>query len=111
MTNLYVLMIKVVVKYSCFENLFRNKLKITIKPQTTNSQLFLMAKQFNMMEKDEFMNLFSNVVEHTPKVAEELFKRRPFRSNEEVLEHLDSVIDNLSQEEKVKEQEIYTYLK
>ena len=68
-----------------------------------------MAKQFNMMEKDEFMNLFSNVVEHTPKVAEELFKRRPFRSNEELLEHLDSVIDNLSQEEKVKEQEIYNF--
>ena len=108
MTNWYLLrsLLNVAVNLkTCLETL-----KITIKPQTTNSQLFLMAKQFNTMEKDEFMNLFSNVVEHTPKVAEELFKRRPFRSNEELLEHLDSVIDNLSQEEKVKEQEIYTYL-
>ena len=56
----------------------------------------------NKIERQEFLNLFGNVVERAPKVAEELFKLRPFSSDETFLESLAHVIDELSYEEKVR---------
>ena len=61
-----------------------------------------MSNPVNTIEKKEFLNLFENVVEHTPKVAEELFKLRPFASDATFLESLANVIEALSHEEKVR---------
>ena len=61
-----------------------------------------MSNPVNTIEKKEFLNLFENVVEHTPKVAEELFKLRPFSSDSTFLESLANVIEALSHEEKVR---------
>ena len=43
-----------------------------------------------------------NVVECTPKVAEELIKLRPFSSDQALFESLSNVIEELSFEEKVR---------
>ena len=61
-----------------------------------------MSNPVNKIERQEFLNLFENVVEHTPKVAEELFKLRPFSSDEMFLKSLANVIAELSHEEKVR---------
>ena len=61
-----------------------------------------MSNHVNKIEKKEFLNLFENVVEHTPKVAEELFKLRPFSNDSTFLEALANVIEALSHEEKVR---------
>ena len=61
-----------------------------------------MSNPVNKIERQEFLNLFENVVEHTPKVAEELFKLRPFSSDEMFLKSLANVIAELSHEEKVQ---------
>ena len=61
-----------------------------------------MSNHVNTIEKEEFLNLFENVVEHTPKVAEELFKLRPFSNDSTFLEALANVIEALSNEEKVR---------
>ena len=61
-----------------------------------------MSNPVNTIEKKEFLNLFENVVEHTPKVAEELFKLQPFSSDSTFLESLANVIEALSHEEKVR---------
>ena len=61
-----------------------------------------MSNPVNTIEKKEFLNLFENVVEHTPKVAEELFKLRPFSSDSTFLESLANVIEALSHDEKVR---------
>ena len=61
-----------------------------------------MSNHVNKIEKKEFLNLFENVVEHTPKVAEELFKLRPFSNDSTFLESLANVIEALSHEEKVR---------
>ena len=61
-----------------------------------------MSNPVNKIERQEFLTLFENVVEHTPKVAEELFKLRPFCSDETFLESLANVIEELSHEEKVQ---------
>ena len=61
-----------------------------------------MSNPVNKIERQEFLTLFENVVEHTPKVAEELFKLRPFSSDETFLESLKNVIDELSYKEKVQ---------
>ena len=55
----------------------------------------------NSMKAEKFLSLFENIVEHTPKVAEELLKLRPFQTNEIFLSSLDSVVDNLNSDEKV----------
>ena len=41
------------------------------------------AAYLNVMERSQFISLFENVVEHTPKVAEELYKSRPFSDNDQ----------------------------
>ena len=61
-----------------------------------------MSHPVNKMEKKEFLILFENVVENTPKVAEELFKLKYFSSDVTFLESLANVIDALSYEEKVR---------
>ena len=61
-----------------------------------------MSNPVNKINKQEFLNLFENVVEHTPKVAEELFKLRPFSSDEMFLKSLANVIAELSNDEKVQ---------
>ena len=53
------------------------------------------------MKAEKFLSLFENIVEHTPKVAEELLKLRPFQTIEIFLSSLDSVVDNLNSDEKV----------
>ena len=55
----------------------------------------------NTLKAEEFLSLFENVVEHTPKVAEELLKLRPFENAATFINSLESVIDNLSHDEKV----------
>jgi len=54
------------------------------------------------MGKDEFLSRFENIVEHTPKVAEELLKLRPFENEAVFINSLETVIDNLSHADKVK---------
>ena len=61
-----------------------------------------MSNPANKIEKEEFFSLFENVVEYTPKVAEELIKLRPFSSDQALLESLSNVIEELSFEEKVR---------
>ena len=61
-----------------------------------------MSHPVNKIEKKDFLALFENVVEHTPKVAEELFKLRPFSGDVTFLESLANVIEALSHEEKVR---------
>ena len=61
-----------------------------------------MSNPVNKTEKEEFFSQFENVVEHTPKVAEELIKLRPFSSDEALLESLSNVIEELSFDEKVR---------
>ena len=63
-----------------------------------------MSDPVNKIEKKDFLLLFENVVEHTPKVAEELFKLRPFSDDVTFLESLANVIEALSHEEKVRKQ-------
>ena len=45
----------------------------------------------NSMKAEKFLSLFENIVEHTPKVAEELLKLRPFQTIEIFLSSLDSI--------------------
>ena len=53
--------------------------------------------------RKERVLLFENVVENTPKVAEDLFKMRPFPSDVTFLESLANVIEALSNDdEKVR---------
>ena len=54
------------------------------------------------MGKDEFLSRFENIVEHTPKVAEELLKLRPFENEAVFINSLETVIDNLSHADKVQ---------
>ena len=61
-----------------------------------------MSNPANKIEKEKFFSLFENVVEYTPKVAEELIKLRPFSSDEALLESLSNVIEELSFDEKVR---------
>ena len=61
-----------------------------------------MSEPVNKIERKDFLVLFENVVEHTPKVAEELFKLRPFSGDVTFLESLANVIEALSHEEKVR---------
>ena len=61
-----------------------------------------MLSPVNRIEKKEFLILFENVVENTPKVAEDLFKMRPFSTNVTFLESLANVIEALSNDEKVR---------
>ena len=60
------------------------------------------AFYINSWEKNHFMSVFSNVVEQTPKVAEELYNNKPFFNNSHFLELLDSIIDGLSEEDQVR---------
>eukprot|EP00090_Calanus_glacialis_P015381 TRINITY_DN24271_c0_g1_i1.p1 TRINITY_DN24271_c0_g1~~TRINITY_DN24271_c0_g1_i1.p1 ORF type:complete len:208 (+),score=38.04 TRINITY_DN24271_c0_g1_i1:93-626(+) len=55
----------------------------------------------NFSSTEEFVETFGNVVEHTQKVADELLARRPFSSSDTFLNALDSVIESLSESEKV----------
>ena len=61
-----------------------------------------MSNPANKIANEEFFSLFENVVEYTPKVAEELIKLRPFSSDQALLESLSNVIEELSFEEKVR---------
>ena len=65
------------------------------------------ATLFNVMERSQFVAAFENVVEHTPKVAEQLYEKRPFRDNHQFLGSLDHVIDSLSEQDKVKHKSLY----
>ena len=60
-----------------------------------------MSHTVNKIEKKEFLILFENVVENSPKVAEALLKLRPFSSDVTFLESLSSAIESLSDNEKV----------
>ena len=61
-----------------------------------------MAAHINVMDWDFFLHMFKNVVYGLDnKVQEELYKRRPYDSNEHILEQLMSIIDELCQEEKI----------
>ena len=60
-----------------------------------------MVSQLNSAEKNVFIALFENIVEHTPKVAEELSELRPFSNNEEFLSAVGAVIGGLAHSEKV----------
>ena len=60
-----------------------------------------MVSQLNSAEKNVFISLFENIVEHTPKVAEELSELRPFSNNEEFLSAVGAVIGGLAHSEKV----------
>merc|ERR1719233_578834 len=55
----------------------------------------------NSANEEEFMLTFGNVVEHTQKVAYELLKKRPFTSSDTFLDALDSIIDALTDSEKI----------
>ena len=60
-----------------------------------------MVSQLNSAEKNVFLALFENIVEHTPKVAEELSELRPFSNNGEFLSAVGAVIGGLAHSEKV----------
>eukprot|EP00088_Acartia_fossae_P017842 TRINITY_DN20223_c0_g1_i1.p1 TRINITY_DN20223_c0_g1~~TRINITY_DN20223_c0_g1_i1.p1 ORF type:complete len:173 (+),score=36.51 TRINITY_DN20223_c0_g1_i1:29-547(+) len=55
----------------------------------------------NDMSIVKFMELFGNIVEHTPKVAELLAQRRPFNSKQQLLDAIDSIVggNNVNQVE------------
>merc|ERR1719184_715377 len=55
----------------------------------------------NFSSEEDFVEAFGNVVEHTQKVAYELLKKRPFTSSDKFLDALDSVIDALTDSEKI----------
>ena len=59
------------------------------------------VKYLNFVNREEFVSLFLNIVEHTPKVAEDLYNQSPFENAEHFLSSLKSVIDSLSVDEKV----------
>merc|ERR1719347_1820496 len=59
------------------------------------------AEFCNSSSQEEFVQIFGNVVEHTQKVAYELLKKRPFPSSDTFLDALDSVIEALSESEKI----------
>ena len=86
----------------CLE--FQIKMNFTSAPASLlcPASIKTMSNHVNKIEKKEFLNLFENVVEHTPKVAEELFKLRPFSNHSTFLESLANVIEALSHEEKVR---------
>jgi len=67
----------------------------------TNVKIDTGVEFCNFGSKDEFVETFGNVVEHTKKVADELMKRRPFSSSDSFLEALDSIIESFSESEKV----------
>ena len=60
------------------------------------------VKYINFVKEEEFLSLFGNVVEHTPQVALNLFKMKPFPDVETFLSSLDAAIDSLTVEEKVE---------
>ena len=71
-----------------------------------NKQQAIMAsddgvKFLNFVKQDEFVRLFLNIVEHTPKVAEDLYIQSPFENADQFLLSLKSVIESLSFDEKV----------
>ena len=66
-----------------------------------------MVSQLNSAEKNVFLALFENIVEHTPKVAEELSELRPFSNNGEFLSAVGAVIGGLAHSEKVVSESIF----
>ncbi|XP_034250311.1 2-oxo-4-hydroxy-4-carboxy-5-ureidoimidazoline decarboxylase-like [Thrips palmi] len=55
----------------------------------------------NLLEPSEFMRLFCNVVEHAPSIASVVARRRPLRDVQHLLAELYSVVDGLSDSDKV----------
>ena len=56
----------------------------------------------NLVEVEEFVSLFGNVVEDTAMVAREMVKLKPFRDAASLLSALDSTINSLTRREKLE---------
>ena len=56
----------------------------------------------NLVEVEEFVSLFGNVVEDTAAVAREMVKLKPFRDAASLLSALDSTINSLTRREKLQ---------
>ena len=59
------------------------------------------VKYINSVKEEEFLSLLGNIVEHTPKVAQQLYKLKPFPDANALINSLSQAVDSLSQEEKV----------
>ena len=59
-------------------------------------------KFINFVKEEEFLSLLGNIVEHTPKVALQLYKLKPFTDATALINSLSQAVDSLSQEEKVR---------
>ena len=59
------------------------------------------VKYINFVKEEEFLSLFGNIVEYTPRVALQLFQMRPFPDFATFLSSLEAAVDSLSLEEKV----------
>ena len=60
------------------------------------------VKCINSVKEEEFLSLLGNIVEHTPKVALQLYKLKPFPDATALINSLSQAVDSLSQEEKVR---------
>ena len=60
------------------------------------------VKYINSVKEEEFLSLLGNIVEHTPKVALQLYKLKPFPDANALINSLSQAVDSLSQEEKVR---------
>ena len=63
-------------------------------------------KYINFVKEEEFLSLFGNVVEYTPRVALQLFQMKPFPDVATFLSSLEAAVDSLSLEEKVEKDHI-----
>ena len=64
------------------------------------------VKYINFVKEEEFLSLFGNVVEYTPRVALQLFQMKPFPDVATFLSSLEAAVDSLSLEEKVEKDHI-----
>jgi len=46
----------------------------------------------NKLKQEQFISLFSNIVEHTPQVAEIMYKSGPFSSRDDFLSCIDNIL-------------------
>ena len=76
----------------------------------TNWRLENGLKHLESVDQEEFISMFGNVVENTPKVASLLFKLRPFPDSENFLRSLAMVIDSLTPNEKVYNSIAFIYI-
>lgn len=54
----------------------------------------------NNLNRVEFINIFGNVVEHFPKIANELYSKIPFQNVDHMIERAHKILDYITVEGK-----------